>query len=69
MTINFAHAAAMLLIGAATSANAAVTNIDFTGLAEGTAVTNQFPGVVVSLVGGVDDGPAIVIDVFYQGWR
>ena len=58
-------AAAALLTTFASAANAAT--IDFSALAEGTAVTTQFPGVTVSLLGGVDNGPAIVTNVFGDG--
>ena len=49
-------AVAVMFTALATSANA--VTIDFSSLASGTAVTSQFPGVTVSLVGGVDNGPA-----------
>jgi hypothetical protein len=57
--------AAMLLSTSAVTAGA--TTINFSALADGTAVTTQFPGLTVSLVGGTDTGPAIVGDVFGGG--
>lgn len=63
MNIKIAIAAAAVMF---TSAANAVT-FDFSTLAEGTAVTNQFPGLTVSLSGGVDSGPAIVANVFGGG--
>lgn len=44
--------------------NAQATTIDFTSLAGGTAVTNQFAGVTFSLLGGMDDAGAPTV----YGW-
>ncbi len=66
MNFKIAFAAAAVMFAGFASSAQAVT-IDFTALAAGTAVTNQFPGVTVSLSGGVADGPAIVTNVFDGG--
>ncbi|GGE00190.1 hypothetical protein GCM10011529_02970 [Polymorphobacter glacialis] len=66
MNFKIAFTAAAALLTTFASAAGAAT-IDFSALAAGTAVTNQFAGVSVSLLGGVDNGPAIVADVFGEG--
>ena len=45
-------------------ANAAPVTIDFTSLATGTAVTNQYPGVTFSLLGGTAGGPPVTGNQF-----
>jgi hypothetical protein len=56
-----------LVAGLAMSAGAQATIIDFSGLADGTMVTNQYPGVVFSLQGGPFSGGAPYINTFYDG--
>jgi hypothetical protein len=55
-SVLLAGAATVALLTVAPAANA--TTINFNALAPGTAVTNQFAGVVFSLIGGPDSGGA-----------